>query len=85
MLSEEADDNESKFSETSFDSKETMSVPSFSDLSPDFEQNSTGSDTISCEAQNCEEISLPTKYRNIVRGFITNLKEKFTTNETKEE
>lgn len=58
------------------DSTKTISSSSFAEYVSDSEENSIESDLIS-ESEPTEEISLPTKYKHIIKGFVSNLKEKY--------
>ncbi|XP_065213138.1 hormone-sensitive lipase isoform X2 [Planococcus citri] len=75
---EETDESELKALENSkSESQESITPPSFSDLTPDCEK-STSSETLTDNQQNPEEVPLPAKYKNIIKGFASNLKEKLS-------
>lgn len=55
------------------------SSSSFPELLEDFDENLISSDKIN-DAQVDNERSLPSKYKKIIKGFMTNLKNKFNSN-----
>lgn len=67
-----------------FDATENTSPSSLLEFAEEFEQNSVSSDTI-IDAPPVDEISLPSKYKNIIKGFVSHLKDKFNPNSSKNE